>query len=199
MPLYFLYYIFSYRSMTSYKENNIDIDEAFATFLIEEGDDSESDVDTSFVNTDAVPVINGELTHVAREFWFPDSRECECCKGFQHACECCSGVTNTCKCVSTRLSPSSVVKADAKVDIVADTKADSMPNVPTVDTGIVTNVVNSDNISSVIPGTTLYQGKKRKPLTYDRYNKDTGKIFMKQANGNVIKTDLENFFFSAEL
>lgn len=37
----------------------------------------------------SVPSQNGQLSAVAAEFWFPDSRECSCCKGYKHGCDCC--------------------------------------------------------------------------------------------------------------
>jgi hypothetical protein len=38
----------------------------------------------------AVPTVNGKLSQHAKEFWFPESRECKCCKGFKHGCDCCN-------------------------------------------------------------------------------------------------------------
>jgi hypothetical protein len=32
----------------------------------------------------------------AKEFWFPECRNCECCKGFKHGCGCCVGGVDTC-------------------------------------------------------------------------------------------------------
>lgn len=31
---------------------------------------------------------NGKLSEHAAEFWFPECRECQCCKGFKHGCNC---------------------------------------------------------------------------------------------------------------
>lgn len=49
----------------------------------------------------AMPTMNGKLTKAAAEFWFPECRDCECCKGFKHGCSCCSkqGVA-VCSCAS---------------------------------------------------------------------------------------------------
>ena len=33
--------------------------------------------------------LGGKLSTHAAEFWFPESRNCTCCKGFKHGCECC--------------------------------------------------------------------------------------------------------------
>lgn len=51
-----------------------------------------------YVPEAAVPRQNGKLSQFAGEFWFPECRNCPCCKGFKHGCECCknsSGV-DTC-------------------------------------------------------------------------------------------------------
>jgi hypothetical protein len=44
----------------------------------------------------AVPVKNGVLSPHANEFWFPECRNCPCCKGFKHGCPCRAGSVNTC-------------------------------------------------------------------------------------------------------
>ena len=52
----------------------------------------------------AMPTKNGVLTAHAKEFWFPESRNCDCCKGFKHGCDCCAGGVDTCTktdCIST--------------------------------------------------------------------------------------------------
>ncbi len=45
----------------------------------------------------AIPQHNGVLSKHAAEFWFPECRNCLCCKGFKHGCPCCVGAINTCK------------------------------------------------------------------------------------------------------
>lgn len=45
--------------------------------------------------------MNGQLTKAAAEFWFPECRECPCCKGFKHSCSCCQGTVSTCSCTCT--------------------------------------------------------------------------------------------------
>lgn len=44
----------------------------------------------------AVPMKNGVLSPHAAEFWFPECRNCPCCKGHRHGCACCTGGVNTC-------------------------------------------------------------------------------------------------------
>ena len=50
-----------------------------------------------FVPQAAVPTQNGKLSSFAGEFWFPECRNCPCCKGFKHGCGCCKGGVTTCK------------------------------------------------------------------------------------------------------
>ncbi|KAJ1433999.1 hypothetical protein B484DRAFT_478253 [Ochromonadaceae sp. CCMP2298] len=44
----------------------------------------------------AMPQQNGKLSSFAGEFWFPECRNCPCCKGFKHGCRCCQGGVDTC-------------------------------------------------------------------------------------------------------
>ena len=44
---------------------------------------------TAYVPAAAVPRQNGKLSQFAGEFWFPECRNCPCCKGFKHGCDCC--------------------------------------------------------------------------------------------------------------
>lgn len=44
----------------------------------------------------AVPSQNGVLTPQAAEFWFPESRNCECCQGYKHGCSCRANGKSTC-------------------------------------------------------------------------------------------------------
>jgi hypothetical protein len=50
------------------------------------------------VPSGALPSMNGKLTRAAAEFWFPECRECECCKGFKHGCPCCVPPVSVCSC-----------------------------------------------------------------------------------------------------
>lgn len=43
----------------------------------------------AYVPAAAVPRQNGKLSQFAGEFWFPECRNCPCCKGFKHGCDCC--------------------------------------------------------------------------------------------------------------
>jgi hypothetical protein len=50
-----------------------------------------------FLPAGAMPTTSsGALSAHAAEFWFPECRNCECCKGFKHGCACCKGGVNTC-------------------------------------------------------------------------------------------------------
>ncbi len=51
---------------------------------LELGDD---DFDGTFVPS-SIPSVNGKLSAHAAEFWFPGSRECQCCHGFKYGCNC---------------------------------------------------------------------------------------------------------------
>jgi hypothetical protein len=39
----------------------------------------------------------GQLSAHAAEFWFPESRNCNCCKGFKHGCSCVKGGVIQCQ------------------------------------------------------------------------------------------------------
>lgn len=55
---------------------------------------------------------------------------------------------------------------------------------------IVSGPVTIENIGNIASGTYLYQGKSRKQLTCERYNRDTHKIFLKDEKNQSIKIDL---------
>ena len=44
-----------------------------------------------------MPSQNGVLSSHAAEFWFPECRDCTCCKGFKHGCTCCTNGVTVCK------------------------------------------------------------------------------------------------------
>jgi hypothetical protein len=44
------------------------------------------------IATGAIPYIHGVQSSHAREFWFPESRDCTCCKGFKLGCSCCTNL-----------------------------------------------------------------------------------------------------------
>mmetsp|Transcript_7182 Transcript_7182/g.7855 ORF Transcript_7182/g.7855 Transcript_7182/m.7855 type:complete len:240 (+) Transcript_7182:53-772(+) len=41
-----------------------------------------------YLPSGAMPTVNGKLSSHAAEFWFPESRDCKCCKGFKYGCPC---------------------------------------------------------------------------------------------------------------
>ena len=61
----------------------------------------------SYLPVGAVPRQNGVLSVHAKEFWFPECRNCPCCKGFKHGCDCCVGGVDTCAkedCINTEFA-----------------------------------------------------------------------------------------------
>ena len=50
----------------------------------------------SYLPAGAVPSQNGVLSPQAAEFWFPENRNCPCCKGFKHGCGCRAKGLTTC-------------------------------------------------------------------------------------------------------
>ena len=58
---------------------------------------------------------SGGLSNVANEFWFPESRNCPCCKGYKHGCKCRVGSVQVCTdpgCTSTAASIEDEVKLE---------------------------------------------------------------------------------------
>jgi hypothetical protein len=64
---------------------------------LDENDDDDDEFNDEFpsegkpgvVPSGAMPVQqNGRLSEHAAEFWFPNCRECNCCKGFKYGCPC---------------------------------------------------------------------------------------------------------------
>eukprot|EP01038_Epipyxis_sp_PR26KG_P010158 gene10158-13665_t len=51
----------------------------------------------AYIPEGAMPQQNGVLSKHAAEFWFPECRNCPCCKGFKHGCPCRSATVDTCK------------------------------------------------------------------------------------------------------
>ena len=77
-----------------------------------------------FLPPGAVPSQNGVLNAHAKEFWFPESRNCTCCKGFKHGCDCCTGGVDTCtnaNCVSAEHS------AQVASDLASKPATDAAP------------------------------------------------------------------------
>jgi len=49
----------------------------------------------------SMPGIPRNMVRHAAEFWFPESRDCSCCKGFKHGCGCAVSHNGVClDCVS---------------------------------------------------------------------------------------------------
>lgn len=60
---------------------------------------------------------SGGLSNVANEFWFPESRNCPCCKGYKHGCKCRVGSVEACidpGCTTT----ASNIEEDVKIEPV---------------------------------------------------------------------------------
>ena len=58
---------------------------------------------------------SGGLSNVANEFWFPESRNCPCCKGYKHGCKCRVGSVESCQdpgCTTTASSVDEVVNLE---------------------------------------------------------------------------------------
>ena len=81
----------------------------------------------SFLPPGAVPRQNGVLSVHAKEFWFPESRNCSCCKGFKHGCECCVGGVDTCAkgdCINAEFATQVATDLASRVaDITPDSAA----------------------------------------------------------------------------
>jgi hypothetical protein len=59
----------------------------------------------SFLPAGATPQQNGVLSPHAAEFWFPECRNCPCCKGFKHGCPCRIPATQWAPAVDTCTDP----------------------------------------------------------------------------------------------
>ena len=110
----------------------------------------------SFLPAGAMPSENGVLSVHAKEFWFPECRNCACCKGFKHGCECCLGGVDTCTkpdCVSSEHT-SQVASQLASRQMVTAGSEDS------------TNAINSSSAPSTaqVPSP-RYSGSPRPPAS----------------------------------
>ena len=84
----------------------------------------------SFLPPGAVPRQNGVLSVHAKEFWFPESRNCSCCKGFKHGCDCCAGGVDTCAkgdCINAEFA-TQVATDLASREVAADNSTSSTSN-----------------------------------------------------------------------
>lgn len=53
---------------------------------------------TKIMPKGAMPTTaGGGLSSLANEFWFPESRNCSCCKGYKHGCKCRVGTVDVCQ------------------------------------------------------------------------------------------------------
>jgi len=78
----------------------------------------------------AMPSRNGKLTSAAADFWFPESRNCPCCKGFKHGCSCRSQGVDTCthpECIDAELSASVRARVAASASAPASAPPPSGP------------------------------------------------------------------------
>lgn len=57
--------------------------------------------------TGTVSGLPAHMVKHANEFWFPESRDCTCCKGFKHGCECAASHGGICASCSTGPPPPS--------------------------------------------------------------------------------------------
>lgn len=76
------------------------------------------------------PLVNGQLSQHAADFWFPECRNCPCCSGYKHGCKCCKGGSvHTCadpNCVDKEFSQQVTSNlASRGVESVADKSANA--------------------------------------------------------------------------
>lgn len=53
---------------------------------------------------------SGALDRLANEFWFPECRNCPCCKGYKHGCKCRVGPVEECQEPTCKTAPSNEVE-----------------------------------------------------------------------------------------
>jgi len=71
----------------------------------------------AFLPPGAMPTTKtGALGTHANEFWFPECRNCPCCKGFKHGCKCRTGITLACT------DPNCMTNAGAAVESAVEEK-----------------------------------------------------------------------------
>ena len=81
----------------------------------------------------AMPSRNGKLTSAAADFWFPESRNCPCCKGFKHGCSCRSQGVDTCthpECIDAEHSEAVRARVAASASAPASASAAPTPSGP---------------------------------------------------------------------
>lgn len=102
----------------------------------------------SFLPPGAVPSSNGVLSVHAKEFWFPECRNCTCCKGFKHGCDCCAGGVDTC-------AKGDCVDAEHITKVATDLAAKSGTSEKTVDASsdsVAAGLASAISIASEISG-----------------------------------------------
>ena len=102
----------------------------------------------------AVPSQNGVLNAHAKEFWFPECRNCTCCKGFKHGCDCCTGGVDTC-------TNEDCVSAEHAAQVASDLA--SKPTTDAASTGATTAdspppAVKQQAMASAVPSTRFAAG-----------------------------------------
>jgi hypothetical protein len=77
-----------------------------------------------------MPSQGGVLSKHAAEFWFPECRECTCCKGYKHGCTCCNGGVTSCKCASGDAMAAPVAAAAPSVESLTTRVGDLIIEAP---------------------------------------------------------------------
>lgn len=112
----------------------------------------------SFLPAGAMPSQNGVLSVHAKEFWFPECRNCACCKGFKHGCECCLGGVDTCTksdCVSSEHTSLVASQLASRQEVAAIESEDS------------TKAVSSSSASSCAPAPSPRYSGSLRPIASD--------------------------------
>lgn len=91
---------------------------AASTTAASSGSSSRGPVPGGVMPAGAMPTTKtGALSQHAGEFWFPESRNCPCCKGFKHGCKCRVGPVTCCQdagCTTTAAAEETVAKVEEK-------------------------------------------------------------------------------------
>jgi len=74
-------------------QKELDKSNSFNNFDETEEDVFVAEVEKEIGRSDVgnTPLVNGQLSQHAADFWFPECRNCPCCSGFKHGCKCCKG------------------------------------------------------------------------------------------------------------
>lgn len=85
----------------------------------------------AFLPAGAVPSKNGVLSPHAAEFWFPECRNCPCCKGFKHGCPCRSPAVDSCthaECIDQVYKTSVTNNLALRPEVPSPTASSSAPS-----------------------------------------------------------------------